>query len=158
MALIRKCPICGCSNPPRAQVCARCQHNLSGLLPQEEEPEAPPVPPAAEEAASEPTEGSVLVLEFPFGSRRFSGNVLLGRDNPDFGARIADDPGGGFVSGRHAVVSCRDGAFYVRHVGREDRNLTYIDDRPITAEERLQHGQTLSLSKRYHVQVRIEAE
>lgn len=142
MALVKPCRVCGRRNPPSQLVCEECTANIATI------------PPVDEETLST-WRGEPLRIEFPFGTVPIRGDEVIGRDNPDFGERIANSPNGGYVSGEHAVVTCEGDKFFIHHVGREDSNFTYIDDERVTEPRELRDGQKLSLSRHFHAYVRI---
>ncbi|HEY5713246.1 MAG TPA: FHA domain-containing protein [Allosphingosinicella sp.] len=161
MALVKKCPTCGHGNLPRRMTCERDGVVLSGVgLTEEAEPQPEPEPTLEQAGNAEPVRDPlssqpVLELHFPLGNIvEIRKETVIGRDNPDF-ALIGEAENGSYVSGRHAVILCRDGRFFVRHIGRQDSNLTYIDDREIQGEEEVRDGQTLSFSRFFRVPVRI---
>jgi hypothetical protein len=141
MALVKPCRVCRHRNSPDAQMCVECGANLVSVVPVSEE--------------SLPNENKTLSLEFPFGVEIVEAGTVLGRDNADFGDRIAASENGEYVSGEHAVITRHGELFIIHHVGRDDSNFTYIDDRKIDSEAELRDGQKLSLSRHFHIFVRI---
>ncbi|MES2443890.1 MAG: FHA domain-containing protein [Pseudomonadota bacterium] len=155
MAFVKICPLCGHHTAPDAAVCAddTCNYSLVGVIPEPFEESGGVGTGGAPSAAG----GKILELIFPFGPRTITENTVLGRINADFGAQIAASENGRHVSGEHAAILVRDGNFFVQHMGRSDRNRTYVDREELAdgQEVQLREGQTLSLSKFYHVQVRF---
>ncbi len=172
MASVIKCRSCSrvlelTEGGTRPGTCS-CGARLRGIPP--EEMEAAPLNESADDGAGHSTgfergtewrregdaSGPALLLEIPdVGTIVIRAETMLGRDNTEFGDRIAKASNGCFVSGRHAIVVPRDGDFYIRHIGRPDSNQTYLDDQLVSGEQMLHDGQKLSLSSRFHATVRV---
>ncbi len=150
MARVKICPVCKHHNGELEDQCQNCPAFLIGVIARE------PSEIGLEETITPteaPTEPPVLVLIFPWGEETIGEETLLGVDNPRFGARIDGAANGDRVSGAHAMVWCRDNRFFIRHLSTT--NLTFLDDEEVEEEAELRDGQRLSLSRHFHLTVRI---
>lgn len=124
---VRVCE-CGAKNPPNARKCGLCNEDISDIAP------------ISDEAEEQGEVGYVLSsLDGQYVYKMAADEVIIGREN-SMGEYLS---GKNYVSRVHARLFLTEGELYIENMS--NTNFTYVNNRKILEETRLQEGDEVGL-------------